>query len=224
MKKNEIIIPVADNVNLKGVLTIPVDAKGFILFSHGSGSGRLSERNNFVAEILNNDGMATLLMDLLTKEEDSVYDKRFDIELLTERLVAATKYTSELPGLKGLPIAYFGASTGAASALKAAARLNTLVKAVVSRGGRPDLAQSSLLEVKAPVLLIVGSLDPDVIMLNEQAYSLLFSEKKMEIIEGASHLFEEPGKLFEVAALASDWFTKYLHAVPKLANIKDELY
>jgi len=213
MIKKEISIPSGDKINLMGNVSIPVNAQALVIFSHGSGSGRFSERNNFVANILNNDGIATLLMDLLTEEEDAVYENRFNIELLTQRLISVTNYAADLHELKNLPIGYFGASTGAASALKAAAKLTDMIHAVVSRGGRPDLAQSSLLEVKAPTLLIVGSLDTDVIMLNEQAYSMLYCEKKMEIVTGASHLFEEPGKLYEVAALASDWFMKYLQPV-----------
>jgi putative phosphoribosyl transferase len=215
MTKTEVVIPVENNIILKGNLNLPANAKALVIFSHGSGSGRFSLRNNFVADFLNVDGYATLLVDLLTLQEDEYYKNRFDIDLLSRRLVAITKYTADLPGLKGLPVGYFGASTGAASALNAAAKLNQTIKAVVSRGGRPDLAESKLLEVKAPTLLIVGSKDTDVIMLNEQAYELLYNEKRMEIVEGASHLFEEPGKLEEVAKLARDFFSLHLKLVPK---------
>lgn len=209
MKKSEIKIPVG-SITLKGNLNIPSDATSLIIFSHGSGSSRFSTRNNYVAEILNKEKIATLLTDLLTENEDRVFENRFNIDLLTERLISVTSYVRHLPELSHLPIGYFGASTGAASALKASVQLKELIHAVVSRGGRPDMAKSVLPNVKAPTLLIVGSLDGEVIKLNEIAYSLLNCEKKIQIIEGASHLFEEPGKLNEVAHLASDWFQKQL--------------
>jgi pimeloyl-ACP methyl ester carboxylesterase len=195
---------------LKGNLTIPKEANSLVIFSHGSGSSRFSTRNNFVADILNQNSMATLLTDLLTMEEDEIYENRFDIDLLTHRLIAVTNYVSRLPNLKNLPIGYFGASTGAASALKAAARLPHKIEAVVSRGGRPDLAFDDLKLIEVPTLLIVGSLDYVVIDLNEQAFKCLKCYKKLEIIDGATHLFEEPGKLEEVADLASKWFMEHI--------------
>lgn len=209
METIEIDIPV-DEFILKGSLTIPKNANSLVIFSHGSGSSRFSTRNNFVARILNQSNIATLLTDLLTMEEDEIYENRFDIELLTQRLITVTYYASELPTLKKLPVGYFGASTGAASALKAAARLEHMVKAIVSRGGRPDLALDDLKLIEAPTLLIVGSRDHVVIKLNEQAYKYLTCYKKLEIIDGATHLFEEPGKLEEVADLASKWFTEHI--------------
>lgn len=209
METIEIDIPV-DEFILKGNLTIPENANSLVIFSHGSGSSRFSKRNNFVARILNQSNIATFLTDLLTMEEDEIYENRFDIDLLTQRLIAVTIYASELPNLKNLPIGYFGASTGAASALKAAARLKHKVKAIVSRGGRPDLALDDLKLIEAPTLLIVGSLDSVVIELNEQAYKYLKCYKKIEIIDGATHLFEEPGKLEEVAYLASKWFLEHV--------------
>lgn len=209
MKTNEIHIPVEKNIELKGNLSIPEGSRSLVIFSHGSGSSRFSSRNNFVAEVLNQSKTATLLTDLLTESEDDVYENRFDIDLLTERLVKVTLFARGYKELKKLPIGYFGASTGAASALQAAVQLGDIIHAVVSRGGRPDLAKN-LDKVKAPVLLIVGSFDEEVIMINQQAYSMMQCEKKMEIIEGASHLFEEPGKLAKVAAMAKDWFGKYL--------------
>lgn len=209
MKITEINIPIHGFI-LKSNLNIPKDIRALIIFSHGSGSSRFSRRNNYVAEILNNSKMATLLTDLLTAEEDEIYENRFDIDLLTYRLISVTNYVKKIPELKHIPIGYFGASTGAASALKAAASLGDNIKAVVSRGGRPDMAISDLAFVKAPTLFIVGSLDSVVIELNEQAFKHLRCEKKLEIVEGASHLFEEPGKLDEVADLATDWFVKHI--------------
>lgn len=209
MKKSEIKIQ-AGNVILKGNLNIPSDATSLIIFSHGSGSSRFSTRNNLVVEILNKEKIATLLTDLLTESEDRVFENRFNVDLLTERLIGVTSHVRHLPELSHLPIGYFGASTGAASALKAAAQLKELIHAVVSRGGRPDMARSVLPDVKTPTLLIVGSLDSEVIKLNKIAFSLLTCEKKIQIIEGASHLFEEPGKLNEVAHLATDWFKKQI--------------
>lgn len=213
MKTNEINIPISDSIILHGTLNLPSNASAFVIFSHGSGSSRFSIRNRHVAEILNKEKFATLLIDLLTEKEDQIFENRFNIDLLTERLVLVTTYVNQLPELKNLPIGYFGASTGAASALKAAERLNDIIHAVVSRGGRPDLAKTSLKQVHAPTLLIVGSLDGQVIELNNQAYSMLQCEKKMEIIEGASHLFEEPGKLDLVAKFATNWFKNHLHGI-----------
>ena len=207
--RTEVNIPV-NGVFLEGILTVPMHAKGNVLFVHGSGSSRLSPRNNFVAAALNEARFATLLMDLLTSQEDATYDNRFDIELLTRRLERASQWLMEQPGCASLPIGFFGASTGAAAALNAAAILGPLVGAVVSRGGRPDLAMDSLPRVQAPTLLIVGGLDDVVIELNQQAYRILKSEKHLAIVKGATHLFEEPGALQEVTRLATVWFSTHL--------------
>ncbi len=217
METIEIDIPF-DGFSLKGNLTIPKEAIGLVIFSHGSGSSRFSKRNNFVAKILNQMHIATLLTDLLTMKEDYIYENRFDIDLLTDRLVGATNYIAKLSKLKNLPIVYFGASTGAASALKAAAKLGHQIEAVVSRGGRPDLAMDDLNLVQAPTLLIVGSLDHVVIELNKQAFKQLNCDKKMVVVEGATHLFEEPGKLEEVAHLASKWFFEHIFNSKKISH------
>lgn len=194
---------------LEGFLDIPDNPKGLVIFSHGSGSGRLSPRNNYVANLLQQKGMATLLLDLLTESEDKIYENRFDIDKLTQRLIKTTQWAQEHQKTNGLPMAYFGASTGAASALRAAAFFGNNIKAVVSRGGRPDLAMDDLYKVKAPTLLIVGSLDNYVISLNQRAYENLKCKKKLEIIPDAGHLFEEPGKLNEVAKFSSAWLLKW---------------
>jgi len=199
-----------DNINLKGNLRLADNSKGIVLFSHGSGSSRLSIRNNYVADLLLKKGFSSLLFDLLTPEEDAVYENRFDIELLTERLLKVTKWVRNYGVTKQLPIGYFGASTGAASALRAAAKMSKIVKAVVSRGGRPDLALRALSSVDTPTLLIVGGDDDVVITLNKQAKSRIEGICELKIIEGASHLFSEPGKLEIVANLTIDWFDKYL--------------
>jgi putative phosphoribosyl transferase len=209
--KKEIQISLQD-VTLNANLCEPEDARALVIFAHGSGSSRLSPRNNFVADILNKRNISTLLADLLTISEDEIYENRFSIALLSSRLIQVTEWALQQPSLEQLPVGYFGASTGAASALQAAAMLEKNIGAVVSRGGRPDLA-IALPNVKAPTLLIVGSLDTQVIDLNDQAYSQLKCEKKIEIVEGASHLFEEPGTLHIVADLAADWFEKYLSGV-----------
>lgn len=190
-------------------LCIPEAAVGVVIFVHGSGSSRHSPRNKMVAEELNNAGHATLLFDLLTEEEDADPEARFDIELLTKRIIEVAELVRQNPETKGLKIGFFGASTGAAAALKAAAHLKQKVSAVVSRGGRPDLAGGSLPQVTAPTLLIIGGNDIACIPLNEQAYAELGCEKKLELIEGASHLFEEGGALAQVANLATKWFTKW---------------
>lgn len=197
------------NVTLQGDLVIPKDAVGIVIFAHGSGSSRLSPRNKMVADELNKAGHATLLFDLLTEREDSDREMRFDIELLTKRLVEVAEFLQKDPKTKSLKLGFFGASTGAAAALKAASQLQNKAAAVVSRGGRPDLAGASLLKVTAPTLLIVGGADTVVIELNNQAYNELGCEKSLAIIEGATHLFEEPGTLAQVAHLAVKWFTKY---------------
>jgi predicted esterase len=205
----EIDILVGHGVTIKGNLKVPEDSESLVIFSHGSGSSRFSPRNKLVADVLNKHKMGTLLIDLLTIEEDQEYSNRFNIDLLAARLVNVTRYIQELPSTAGLSIGYFGASTGAASALKAAAQLQMEIKAVVSRGGRPDLAQGTLGKVKSPTLLLVGGLDHDVIILNRKALAVLGCEKKIIIVEGASHLFEEKGKLEEVAELACSWFMLY---------------
>jgi putative phosphoribosyl transferase len=209
MKENLVYIPVQKGT-LEGDLQIPPAAKGIVLFAHGSGSSRHSPRNRFVAELLQKDGLATLLIDLLTKEEGEADEftaaLRFDIDLLTSRLSSVTKWLQNSKEGKQLPIGYFGASTGAAAALCAAAEIKEGIAAVVSRGGRPDLAKSALERVKAPTLLIVGGHDGPVIGMNEEAFAQLHCEKKMVIIPGATHLFEEPGALEEVARLALEWF------------------
>ncbi|RXZ42018.1 dienelactone hydrolase family protein [Crenobacter cavernae] len=198
---------------LGGQLTLPDAAVGIVLFAHGSGSSRFSPRNTYVASVLQRAGIATLLFDLLTREEDSVYATRFDIALLTERLLAATRWLADRPDTARLPIGYFGASTGAAAALQAAAALGDGVAAVVSRGGRPDLAgPQALSRVRCPTLLLVGGLDGDVIRLNESALSQLACTKALCIVPGATHLFEEPGTLEEVANEAERWFSRYLPA------------
>jgi dienelactone hydrolase len=202
-------IPV-DSAILLGDLVIPGITTALVIFAHGSGSSRLSPRNRFVASALQKDAMATLLFDLLTPEEDRDYDMRFNIELLTQRLEAATLWVAAQPDLAGFPLGYFGASTGAAAALGAAADLSERIGAVVSRGGRPDLTPRDLGLVRAATLLIVGGLDDVVIQLNRQAYSGLTAKKEMQIVQGATHLFEEPGTLEEVARLASDWFRQHL--------------
>ncbi|WP_339655954.1 alpha/beta hydrolase [uncultured Maribacter sp.] len=202
---------VLDGLVLKGNLAVPKNAIGMVIFSHGSGSSRLSPRNNYVAEVLQEKGLATLLFDLLTKDEDQIYENRFNIDLLTMRLIDVTKWVQLQKETKGLAIGYFGASTGAASALRAAAFYGKDIEAVVSRGGRPDMALQDLHKVIAPTLLIVGGWDDVVIELNKKAYQKLKGERKLEIIPNASHLFEEVGKLEEVARISANWFAKYLH-------------
>lgn len=204
-------IPAA-GIELEGALVIPADARGIVLFAHGSGSSRHSPRNNFVARVLNSALMATLLMDLLTPREDATYETRFDIDLLTRRLELATQWLTDQPQTRSLKIGYFGASTGAAAALQAAATFGRSIGAVVSRGGRPDLAMSALERVQSPTLLIVGGLDDIVIDLNREAYGKLKAEKQLTIVPGATHLFEEPGTLQEVARMAAEWFKRYLGA------------
>jgi len=209
--KDEIEIPLSE-ASLTGNLNIPVNADSVVIFAHGSGSSRLSPRNRLVAQVLNDAGFATLLFDLLTPHEDQAYANRFKIDLLTERLVQVTHWLTTRPDFD-LNLAYFGASTGAAATLEAAAQLGSRIRAVVSRGGRPDLAMYSLPLVKSPTSLIVGSLDHDVIALNKKAYNELTIEKELFVIEGASHLFEEPGKLQEVADHATQWFTRHIKHV-----------
>ncbi len=199
-----------DGVLLEGMLAVPNEAKGIVLFAHGSGSSRLSPRNNFVARVLQEANIATLLIDLLTEKEDQVYQTRFDIDLLVERLTGITGWLGEEPKTKDLALGLFGASTGAAAALKVAASLGSKIAAVVSRGGRPDLALGMLDRVVSPTLLIVGGRDFGVIELNEEAFGALQCEKSLEIVAGATHLFEERGALEEVARLATEWFKEHL--------------
>lgn len=205
-------IPI-NQISITGDICLPSDAKAIIIFAHGSGSSRFSPRNQYVAKQLNLAGFATLLLDLLTPaedREDEITRKwRFDISLLAERLATATDWVLHQPSYKKLKIAYFGASTGAAAALIAAALKNTNIYAVVSRGGRPDLAGEYLSKVSAPTLLIVGGNDDVVIDLNKEAQEKLQTESKLEIVPGATHLFEEPGTLEQVAKLAINWFKKY---------------
>jgi putative phosphoribosyl transferase len=199
-----------DSIKLEGSLALPIQARGLVVFAHGSGSSRFSPRNNFVARVLREAGFGTLLMDLLTEEEDAIYQTRFNIDLLTERLLLATRWLQEQTCTKDLVIGYFGTSTGAAAALKAAATVDSKIRAVVSRGGRPDLAKESLVFVHSPTLLIVGGNDDTVIELNRAAYARLKGKKQLVIIPGATHLFEEPGTPEEVARLATDWCKQYL--------------
>ena len=209
----EVQIP-SGEVTLNGELNIPPNAAGVVLFAHGSGSSRHSPRNRHVARTIRNRGVGTLLFDLLTRDEEAIdsYTRhlRFDIDLLAERLVHATYWLNgEFDQVRA---GYFGSSTGAAAALVAATRLGEIVGAVVSRGGRPDLASDSLPLVKAPTLLIVGGLDYPVIEMNRRAYERLYCEKEIEIVPGATHLFEEPGTLDQVAHLAAEWFQTHLHS------------
>jgi dienelactone hydrolase len=202
------------NLHLAGELVIPGGAAGVVLFAHGSGSSRQSPRNHFVAEQLQQAGFGTLLMDLLTEEEERIDAQsrqlRFDIRLLTKRLLEATDWLAEQPETQDLAVGYFGASTGAAAALAAAAEKSSLIHAVVSRGGRPDLAWRALSQVRAPVLLVVGGADRQVLDLNRQAVGALRCEKQLSIVPAATHLFEEPGALEEVAELAAAWFGRHL--------------
>lgn len=209
-KEQLVHIPV-DGVTLEGALVIPANAQGLVLFVHGSGSSRFSPRNNFVARELRNAGLGTLLIDLLTRVEDQDYERRFDIPLLTQRVLRVTGWLQAQPQTKKLTLGYFGASTGAAAALQAAAAAENKVHAVVSRGGRPDLAGALALgQVRCPVLLIVGGHDDVVIELNQQAHAELICPKELVIVPGATHLFEEPGTLEQVAKLAANWFRHHL--------------
>lgn len=205
----EIVIPI-DSIQLKGNLRLAENSKGIILFSHGSGSNRLSPRNNYVAYFLLKQGFSSLLFDLLTPEEDTIYENRFDLNLLTYRLVKATKWIRENSEIKHLPIGYFGASTGAASALIAAAQPDNSITAIVSRGGRVDLAMPILKNIKTPTLLLVGGLDGDVIELNKKAQKEFSGICELKIITGASHIFEERGKLEVVAKQTYNWFDLYM--------------
>ncbi|MFM5898329.1 MAG: dienelactone hydrolase family protein [Dolichospermum sp.] len=212
--QEQLVSVIISDVTLEGNLVIPDGAIGIVLFAHGSGSSRYSPRNHHVAEVLQQAGLATLLLDLLTLEEEEIDLRtrhlRFDIDLLASRLVGATDWLLQNPDTQELKIGYFGASTGAGAALVAAAKRGEIVKAIVSRGGRPDLAGSALPQIKAPTLLIVGGDDLPVIAVNEDALTQLRSIKRLEIVPGATHLFAEAGKLGIVANLARQWFTQYL--------------
>ena len=203
---------------IEGDLTVPEPARGLVVFAHGSGSSRFSQRNRFVADRLVGGGFATLLLDLLTRHEDAVDQRtreyRFDIERLGHRVVAAIDWAAGVPALSPLPIACFGASTGAAAALIAAAERPEFVQAVISRGGRPDLAGEALARVLAPTLLIVGGYDTEVIQLNQTAMRQMHAPAELAIVPGATHLFEEPGALDQVCRLALGWCRKYLHIGP----------
>jgi len=201
----------AGGTRLPGILTVPERARGVVLFAHGSGSGRNSPRNQSVAASLNRAGLGTLLADLLTGGEETDRARVFDIPLLATRLAGITEWLGGRPAVRGLPVGYFGASTGAAAALRAAADARLRVAAVVSRGGRPDLAADSLQAVRAPTLLIVGGADRVVLDLNERAQRQLRCQNRFVVIPGATHLFEEPGALDQVASLAAEWFTSHLN-------------
>lgn len=207
-------VPAGGSVTLEGTLAGPREARGIVLFAHGSGSGRMSPRNRFVASVLQDAGFATLLIDLLTPEEDAVDERthtlRFDVDLLADRLAGVTDWLANNPATHDLAIGYFGASTGAAAALVAASRRPDDVRAIVSRGGRPDLAESWLGRVRAPVLLVVGGEDEDGEEVNRDAFDRLRVDKELVVVAGASHRFEEPGALDEVARLATDWFARHV--------------
>jgi len=209
----DVVIP-TDSVVLEGDLEIPPHAAGIVIFAHGSGSSRRSPRNQFVARVIRDAGMGTLLFDLLTKREEimdqSTRRLAFDINLLAERLTAAARWVGHHPATAGLRIGFFGASTGGGAALVAAAKLGRGVGAVVSRGGRPDLAGDALADVVSPTLLIVGGLDDRVLQLNQEAFEMLRCEKELRVVPGATHLFEEPGKLEVVAQMAAEWFRCHL--------------
>ena len=215
MSRREVIID-QDGLTLTGDLTLPADARGLVVFAHGSGSSRFSARNRAVASHLNRAGLATLLFDLLTADEELIDARtaklRFDIPLLAGRLTGTVDWSGRQPLLTGLPLGLFGASTGAAAALISAAERPQRVAAVVSRGGRPDLALPVLDRVRAPTLLVVGGHDPEVLALNREALAALTCEKALAIVPGATHLFEEPGALEQVADLAAAWFLDHLPA------------
>ena len=208
-REKEVLIP-AGNIKLTGIFGLPPKPTGVVAFAHGSGSGRLSPRNAFVARVLQEAGLATLLFDLLDESEELDRRKVFDIALLADRLLAGVIWLQNERGTQGLKLGYFGASTGAAAALEAAAKEPKGVAAIVSRGGRPDLAMNYLDRVKAPTLLIVGGNDRSVIAMNREAFENLKCKKDIVVIPGATHLFEEPGALDEVARLAADWFIKHM--------------
>ena len=208
-QKDQAVTITAEGISLSGFLGVPPKGKGLVLFAHGSGSGRFSPRNRFVAHLLQQGGIATLLIDLLMTDEEDDRHKVFDIDLLADRLLMASAWLRQNAGTKDVPLGYFGASTGAGAALQAAARASFPVGAIVSRGGRPDLAEHYLSEVTAPTLLLVGGEDQAVIEMNRHAYRLLRCPKQLTIIPGATHLFEEPGTLERVAEQALNWFLRH---------------
>jgi putative phosphoribosyl transferase len=213
MKTLDIVLPIKDQC-LEGFFSVPRDARGLVIFAHGSGSSRFSSRNQHVARFLQSRGYATLLFDLLSHAEDDIDAAtgllRFDIPLLSDRLYEVTRWLLTRPDVMGLPVAFFGASTGAAAALEAASRLSDTIRCVISRGGRPDLAEKALPRVTCPVLLIVGELDETVLNLNQKAKQLLtHSTCELKIVSQASHLFEEPGALEHVARLSADWLDRF---------------
>lgn len=211
--QKEVVVPV-EGVDLPGILTLPQETRGCILFAHGSGSSHLSRRNQMVSEFFHEEGFATLLFDLMSQKEETLDEMtrelRFNIPFLAHRLLGALKWIESLEQTHSLSIGFFGASTGAAAALNAAAEIGPKIKAVVSRGGRPDLAGQSVERVRSPTLLIVGGEDHGVIELNQHAFERLNCEKKLELIPGATHLFEERGALEEVGRMASHWFSNYM--------------
>lgn len=209
MRARPIEVPLG-NGSLPGELVSGPDARGIVIFAHGSGSGARSPRNRYVAQTIQSQGLATLLFDLLTDSEQDIVSKRFDIGLLTQRLLTAITWVGREPSVAHLPVGLFGASTGAAAALRAAATLNGLIHAVVSRGGRTDLTGEGLSEIVSPTLLIVGALDEEVLTLNRETFAQLSCEKRLAVVPGATHLFEEEGALREVATLAAVWFKTHL--------------
>jgi putative phosphoribosyl transferase len=213
-REHDVMLPIEGRLALSATLCVPDDATAVVLFAHGSGSSRLSPRNRHVAAVLRRTGLATLLVDLLTdtEEDHELFTRhlRYDIELLAHRLVGAARWLAAQPSTAHLAVGFFGASTGAAAALVAAANEPHLVNAVVSRGGRPDMAGGALTRVRAPTLLIVGGADHGILDQNEDAFDRLRTEKKLEVVAGATHLFEEPGALDLVATLARQWFTEHL--------------
>ena len=213
-RSHELLLDIG-GASLAGDLTLPVTPRGLVIFAHGSGSSRLSPRNRAVAATLNEAGFATLLFDLLTAREEHRRELVFDIPLLARRLEFVTRWAISAPLTRELPIGYFGASTGAAAALGAAAAAGEFVRAVVSRGGRPDLAADRLPQVTAPTLLVVGSSDPEVLELNRRAAAMLRCPHRLAVVQGAGHLFEEPGTLEAVARLAADWFADHLAGAPR---------
>jgi putative phosphoribosyl transferase len=209
-QKEQPVTVSSEAISLSGFLGVPAQSKGIVLFAHGSGSGRLSPRNRFVAQHLQQGGIGTLLIDLLTREEEEDRRNVFDIDLLADRVLMASAWLREHTGTNRLPLGYFGASTGAGAALQAAARASFRIGAIVSRGGRPDLAERFLPQVTAPTLLLIGGEDQPVIEMNRHAYRLLRCSKQLTIIPGATHLFEEPGTLEQVAEHALKWFQQHL--------------
>ena len=214
--QHKVCVPV-DGVILEGALFVPENPVSLVIFSHGSGSSRLSPRNNFVSRELQKEGIVTFLFDMLTFSEDKLPANRFNIDLLTSRLLKITHWLTHLPITRDYPIGFFGASTGAAAAMNAAAELPSAVQAVVCRGGRPDLAWDSIPMLSAPTMLIVGGHDSEVLKMNEEALARMNCESRLEVVEGATHLFEEPGALEEVARLAKIWFLQHL-ATPSKIN------